>query len=303
MDTLRAMRAFVNIAEQGSLTAAARALDSSLPAVVRTLAALEAHLGVRLMNRTTRRIALTDEGRSYLESCRQVLSAVQDAEEALKEGAAEPSGPITLTAPVQFGLMHVAPVVTRFALRYPQVKLRVLLYDRVVNMLEEGIDVGVRIGTLDDSSLIARPLGAIRRVVVASPGLIAAHGEPAHPDALRGVPCVRFTGASSLAWSFHIDGRAVTVPVAGNLEFNHIAPAVDACAAGAGFGLFLSYQVRPYLARGTLHIVLREFEPPPRPVHLVYPHARLLPGRTRLLLDWLARELAGDTAVFAPDQA
>jgi DNA-binding transcriptional LysR family regulator len=303
MDTLRAMRAFVNIAEQGSLTAAARALDSSLPAVVRTLAALEAHLGVRLMNRTTRRIALTDEGRSYLESCRQVLSAVQDAEEALKEGAAEPSGPITLTAPVQFGLMHVAPVVTRFALRYPQVKLRVLLHDRVVNMLEEGIDVGVRIGTLDDSSLIARPLGAIRRVVVASPGLISAHGEPAHPDALRGVPCVRFTGASSLAWSFHIDGRAVTVPVAGNLEFNHIAPAVDACAAGAGFGLFLSYQVRPYLARGTLRIVLREFEPPPRPVHLVYPHARLLPGRTRLLLDWLARELAGDTAVFAPDQA
>ena len=303
MDTLRAMRAFVNIAEQGSLTAAARALDSSLPAVVRTLAALEAHLGVRLMNRTTRRIALTDEGRSYLESCRQVLSAVQDAEDALKEGASEPSGPITLTAPVQFGLMHVTPVVTRFALQYPKVKLRVLLHDRVVNMLEEGIDVGVRIGALDDSGLIARPLGAVRRVVVASPGLIAAHGEPAHPDALRGVPCVRFTGASSLAWSFHVNGRAVTVPVAGNLEFNHIAPAVDACAAGAGFGLFLSYQVRPYLARGTLRIVLREFEPPPRPVHLVYPHARLLPGRTRLLLDWLARELAGDTAVFAPDQA
>ncbi|WP_439536106.1 LysR substrate-binding domain-containing protein [Methyloversatilis sp.] len=303
MDTLRAMRAFVNIAEQGSLTAAARALDSSLPAVVRTLAALEAHLGVRLMNRTTRRIALTDEGRSYLESCRQVLSAVQDAEESLKEGAAEPSGPITLTAPVQFGLMHVAPVVTRFALQYPQVKLRVLLHDRVVNMLEEGIDVGVRIGALDDSGLIARPLGAIRRVVVASPDLIAAHGEPAHPDALRGVPCVRFTGASSLAWSFHINGRAVTVPVAGNLEFNHIAPAVDACAAGAGFGLFLCYQVRPYLARGTLRIVLREFEPPPRPVHIVYPHARLLPGRTRLLVDWLARELGDDSGAFAPDQA
>ncbi|AOF80599.1 bacterial regulatory helix-turn-helix, lysR family protein [Methyloversatilis sp. RAC08] len=303
MDTLRAMRTFVNIAEHGSLTAAARALDSSLPAVVRTLAALEAHLGVRLMNRTTRRIALTDEGRSYLESCRQVLSAVQDAEESLKEGAAEPSGPITLTAPVQFGLMHVAPVVTRFALQYPQVKLRVLLHDRVVNMLEEGIDVGVRIGALDDSGLIARPLGAIRRVVVASPDLIAAHGEPAHPDALRGVPCVRFTGASSLAWSFHINGRAVTVPVAGNLEFNHIAPAVDACAAGAGFGLFLCYQVRPQLECGTLRVVLREFEPPPRPVHIVYPHARLLPGRTRLLVDWLARELGGDTAAFAPDPA
>ncbi|MDP2868092.1 LysR substrate-binding domain-containing protein [Methyloversatilis sp.] len=303
MDTLRAMRAFVNIAEHGSLTAAARALDSSLPAVVRTLAALEAHLGVRLINRTTRRIALTDEGRNYLESCRQVLSAVQDAEEALKEGAAEPSGPITLTAPVQFGLMHVAPVVTRFALQYPRVKLRVLLHDRVVNLLEEGIDVGVRIGALDDSGLIARPLGTIRRVVVASPALIAARGEPSHPDALRGAPCVHFTGASSLGWSFHINGRIVPVPVAGNLEFNHVAPAVAACAAGAGFGLFLCYQVRPHLEQGTLRVVLREFEPPPRPVNIIYPHARLLPGRTRLLVDWLTRELGGDSAAFAPDPA
>lgn len=301
MDTLRAMRTFVDIAEHGSLTAAARALDCSLPAVVRTLAALEAHLGVRLLNRTTRRIALTDEGRSYLESCRQVLSAVQDAEDALKEGATEPSGPITLTAPVQFGQMYVAPAVTRFALRHPRVKMRVLLHDRIVNMLEESIDVGVRIGALDDSGLIARPLGTIRRVVVASPALLAARGEPQHPDALRGAPCVRFTGASSFAWSFQVNGRAMTVPVAGNLEFNHIAPAVDACAAGAGFGLFLCYQVRPQLERGELRIVLRDFEPPPRPVSIVYPHARLLPGRTRLLVDWLARELGSDSAAFAQE--
>ncbi|WP_374341741.1 LysR family transcriptional regulator [Methyloversatilis sp.] len=303
MDTLRAMTIFVEIAEQGSLTAAARVLDCSLPAVVRTLAALETHLGVRLMNRTTRRIALTDEGRSYLESCRQVLSAVQDAEDALKEGASEPSGPIVLTAPVQFGQMYVAPAVTRFALRHPRVKLRVLLYDRVVNMLEEGIDVGVRIGALEDSGLIARPLGAIRRVVVASPHLIAERGEPRHPDALRGAPCVRFSGASSLAWSFPINGRSVTVPIASNLEFNHIAPAVDACAAGAGFGLFLCYQVRPQLEQGTLRVVLKDFEPPPRPVHIVYPHARLLPGRTRLLVDWLARELGKDSTAFAAEPA
>lgn len=301
MDTLKAMRTFVTIAEHGSLTAAARLLDSSLPAVVRTLAALEAHLGVRLMNRTTRRIALTDEGRSYLESCRGVLSAVQDAEEALKEGASEPSGLITLTAPVQFGQMHVAPAVTRFALRYPKVKLRVLLHDRVVNLLEEGVDVGVRIGALDDSGLIAQPLGHIRRVVVASPALLAAHGEPAHPDALRGAPVVRFTGAASLSWTFQVNGRALQVPVGGNLEFNHIAPAVDACAAGAGFGLFLCYQVRPHLASGALRVVLRDFEPPPRPVSLVYPHARLLPGRTRLLVEWLKREIVEGGTAFAPD--
>lgn len=303
MDTLRAMRTFVEIAEQGSLTAAARTLDSSLPAVVRTLAALEAHLGARLMNRTTRRIALTDEGRSYLESCRQVLSAVQDAEDALKEGASEPSGPITLTAPVQFGQMYVAPAVTRFALRHPRVKLRVLLHDRVVNLLEEGIDVGVRIGALDDSGLVAQPLGSIRRVVVASTALLAERGEPTHPDALRHAPCVRFTGASSFAWTFRTNGRALQVPVTGNLEFNHIAPAVDACTAGAGFGLFLCYQVRPQLERGELRVVLRDFEPPPRPVNVIYPHARLLPGRTRLLVDWLKRELGSDSAAFAPEPA
>ena len=149
MDLIRAMRTFIEIADRGSLTAAAQAQDSSLAAVVRTLAALEAHLDVRLMNRTTRRIALTDDGRNYLEHCRHILSAVQDAEDALKEGAAEPVGPITITAPVQFGQMYVAPAVTRFALRHPRVKVRVLLHDRVVSLVEEGVDVGVRIGALE----------------------------------------------------------------------------------------------------------------------------------------------------------
>ncbi|MFZ5507668.1 MAG: LysR family transcriptional regulator [Pseudomonadota bacterium] len=299
MDLIRAMRTFIEIADRGSLTAAAQALDSSLAAVVRTLAALEAHLDVRLMNRTTRRIALTDDGRNYLEHCRHILSAVQDAEDALKEGAAEPVGPITITAPVQFGQMYVAPAVTRFALRHPRVKVRVLLHDRVVSLVEEGVDVGVRIGALDDSGLIAQPLGSIRRVVVASPALLAARGEPAHPEALRDAPCVRFSGASGLTWQFRVDGRTLQVPVGGNLEFNHIAPAVEACAAGAGFGLFLSYQVRPHVCAGTLKVVLRDYEPAPRPVHIVYPHARLLPGRTRLLIDWLKREVGGDSAAFA----
>ncbi|WP_018410808.1 LysR family transcriptional regulator [Methyloversatilis thermotolerans] len=299
MDLIRAMRTFVEIADRGSLTAAARALDSSLAAVVRTLAALEAHLDVRLMNRTTRRVALTDDGRHYLEHCRHILSSVQDAEDALKEGAAEPVGPITITAPVQFGQMYVAPAVTRFALQHPRVKLRVLLHDRVVNLVEEGVDVGVRIGALDDSGLVAQPLGTIRRVVVASPALLAARGEPMHPHDLCDAPCVRFSGAAALAWSFRAEGRTLQVSVGGNLEFNHIAPAVDACVAGAGFGLFLSYQVRPHVAAGRLNVVLGAFEPPPRPVHVVYPHARLLPGRTRLLIDWLKRELGAEGPAFA----
>jgi DNA-binding transcriptional LysR family regulator len=297
MDLIRAMRTFVEISDRGSLTAAARVLESSLPAVVRTLAALEAHLGVRLLNRTTRRIALTDEGRSYLESSRTVLAALADAENALKEDAAEPAGPITITAPVLFGQMYVSPVITRFALQFPRVKLRVLLHDRVVNLIEEGVDLAVRIGELQDSSVIAQALGSVRHVVVASPALLAARGRPKHPEDLRGAPCVRVAGDSRLNWSFPISKRrTLQVPVRGNLEFNHIAPAVEACAAGAGFGRFLSYQVRPHVAARTLRVVLREFEPPPKPVNIVYPHARLLPGRTRLLIDWLKREVGGGAA-------
>jgi DNA-binding transcriptional LysR family regulator len=301
VDLIRAMRTFVEIADHGSLTAAAKVLDVSLPATVRMLAALETHLGVRLFNRTTRRIALTDEGRSYLESARGVLAAVTDAENALKEDAAEPAGPITVTAPMQFGQMYVAPVLTRFALRHPRVRLRVLLHDRIVNLVEEGVDVGVRIGELNDSGVIARPLGSIRRVVVAAPALLARHGKPKHPDDLRAAPCVRVTGEARASWTFPIGRRrTLQVPVRGNLEFNHIAPAIEACAAGAGFGLFLSYQVRPQLAAGRLKVVLSEFEPSPRPVNVVYPHARLLPGRTRLLVDWIRREVGGSTAFQHP---
>ena len=300
MDKLKAMATFVQIAEHGSLTAAARATDSSLPAVVRTLAALEAHLRVRLFNRTTRRIALTDEGRRYLDSCRRVLSAVSDAETELNEGASEPAGPLLVTAPVQFGQMYVAPAVTRFALRHSQVDCRVMLTDSVVSMVDQGIDVGLRIGALEDSTLVAQTLGSIRRVVVASPDFLAAHGTPAHPQELAGARCVRFTGGSAPWWTFHDGERRLQVTAGGNLEFNHIAPATDACVAGAGFGMFMSYQVASLVAAGRLVIVLEAFEPPPRPVSIVYPHARGLPMRTRLFIDWLRQDLAARAGPGGP---
>ena len=159
MDKFKAMQTFVRIADEGSLTSAARALDSSLPAVVRSLAAYETSLGVRLFNRTTRRISLTDEGRQHLESCRQVLAALEESEAALSAGAGEPAGHLTITAPVLFGQMHVAPSVTRFLSRHPKMRCSVVLLDRIVNLLEEGMDLGIRIGALQDSSLVAQPLG------------------------------------------------------------------------------------------------------------------------------------------------
>ena len=290
MDKLKAMTTFVRIADEGSLTAAARALDSSLPVMVRRLAGLEAHLRVRLFNRTTRRLSLTAEGRSYLAQCRQVLAAVAESEKTLADQAGEmgeASGHLTITAPVLYGQMYVSPSVTRFVQRHRSMRVTVLLLDRVTDLLEEGFDLGVRIGTLESSSLVARPLTSVRRVVVASPDWLRRHGTPRHPRQLREANCVRFLGSPLSWWTFHEKGRRFTVPVSGNLEFNHVAPAIQACAAGVGVGAFMSYQVAPFVERGDLQIVLERFEPPQQPVSVVYPHARLLPARTRLLVDWL----------------
>lgn len=289
MDKLKAMQAFTKIAEHGSLTAAARALGSSLPAVVRSLAALEAQLGVRLLNRTTRRVALTEDGRQYLERCRQVLAAVDEAERAVRGDARAPSGQLNVTAPVLFGQLHVAPAIHAFVRRYPQVQVHALLLDRVVDLLDENIDVGIRIGRLKDSSLVAQPLGSVRRVVVASPAFLRRAGTPKHPRELLDANCVRFTGP--LSWTFHADGVPFKVPVRGNLRCNHVAPLVEACVASVGFGVFMSYQVAAQLERNALRIVLEAFEPPPQPIHVVYPQARLLPARARLFIDWIRRVL------------
>jgi DNA-binding transcriptional LysR family regulator len=291
MDKLKAMATFARIADEGSLTAAARALGSSLPAVVRSLAALEAELGVRLFNRTTRSIALTEDGRQYLERCRSVLAAVDEAERAIKGDARAPSGQLTVTAPVLFGQLHVAPTIARFLRRYPQVHVNAVLLDRVVNLLDEGIDVGIRIGRLRDSTLIAQTLGSVRRVVVASPAYLRRHGVPKHPRELIAANCVRFAGP--LGWTFYEDGAPLRLVVNGNLCINHVAPLVDACVAGVGVGTFMSYQVAAQLARSELKIVLERFEPPPQPIHVVYPEARLLPARARVFIDWIARELRG----------
>ena len=286
------MHTFVQIADQGSLTKAAEVLDSSLPAVVRSLAALEAHLGVRLFHRTTRRISLTEEGRRYLASARQVLAAAEAADQELTAGAAEPTGHLSVTAPVLFGHMHVAPAALRFLRRHARMHLSLLLHDRVVNLLEEGIDLAVRIGPLDDSSLVAQPLGSVRRVVVASPEWLRMNGRPRHPRELARLNCVR-ESATAGHWTFRDNGRPLTVRVEGNIEFNHVAPAIQTCVEGFGCGMFLSYQVQPLVAEGRLEILLAEFEAPPRPVNLVYPHARLLPARTRVFIDWLKQELGG----------
>ncbi|MBS0429196.1 MAG: LysR family transcriptional regulator [Proteobacteria bacterium] len=294
MDRLKAMHTFVQIADHGSLTRAADAMGSSLPAVVRSLAALEAHLGARLFQRTTRRIALTDEGRRYLASAREVLLAADAADRALSDEARELAGHLTVTAPVLFGHMYVAPAIVRFMQQHPQIRCTVLLHDRSVNLLEEGIDVGIRISPLEDSSLVAQRLGTIRRVVVASPAWLRARGAaPEHPRELAHETVVQGRVDGPSHWTFHEGGKAFNVPVTSRLAFNHLAPAIEACADGMGLGMFFSYQVQGHVADGRLQKMLEDFEPPPRPVSVIYPHARLLPARTRAFVDWMRREFSG----------
>lgn len=285
MDKLKAMHIFVQIADSGSLSAAAKVMDASLPAVVRTLQALEADLGVRLFNRSTRRIALTEEGQQYLQSSRQILGAVASAEAGLHAKLEEPSGLLTLTAPVQLGHGLVTPMVTRFVAKYPKVRCSVHFLDRVVNLLEEGFDLGIRVGELQDSGLVARPIGSVRRVLVASPSYLAHHGVPQHPQDLADANCIRFSGPSGPWWTFADKGKPLNVAVSGNLEFNQASAALEACLAGLGVGMFIASQLEPYLANGQLVALLQDFETAPRPIHVVYPHARLLPSRTRMFIE------------------
>jgi DNA-binding transcriptional LysR family regulator len=290
MDRLKALQTFVRIADDGSLTRAAHALDLSLPAVVRSLAALEAHLRVRLFNRTTRRVALTDEGRRYLDYARQVLATLDEAERAISSDLSAPSGLLRVTAPVLFGQLHVAPAVARFLQKHRSVQVELELTDRVVDLLDEGFDAGIRIGALADSSLVARSIGAVRRVVVASPAFLRRHGVPKRPQDLQSLECVRLTH-SSARWAFHDGDEVIGVPVQGTLRCNHVQAVIDACVAGLGCGVFMSYQVAILVEQGLLKVVLEAFEPPPRPVSLVVPQARLLPARTRVFIDWMLHDL------------
>lgn len=292
MDKFKAMTTFVRIVESGSLTGAAERLGSSLTAVVRSLATLEQGLGVRLLNRTTRRIALTDEGREYFERCRRLLAELDEAESALTDRRLKPAGRLTITAPVMFGRLHVAPVLTDFLAAYPEMRAELLLLDRVIDLLEEGIDLAIRIGPLPESSLVAAPLGATRRVLCASPAYLAAHGEPQQPADLAGHRAIRFSGLGEGGeWTFACGGEIRRVVPLEAFASNQIDAALDACRKGLGCGRFLAYQVREAEAAGQLVRLLRDWEPAAVPVSLVYPHARLLSPRIRAFVDWAVPRL------------
>jgi DNA-binding transcriptional LysR family regulator len=275
MDQLNAIRAFAEIATRGSITRAAETLDVSQPALVRTLAALERELGVRLLHRTTRRMSLTDEGREYLQHSQRIIAAVDEARASLSARQLTPRGRLRITSSVSFGRQFVAPVVAAFLNQHAELSIDLLLLDRVVDLVEEGIDLAVRVAKLNDSSMIAHPIGETRRVVVASPGWLKQQPVPKSPEALRKARVVCFTGVSSPAhWEFG-EGRArQTIAVNSSLVTNQLDAALEACLAGVGVGRFLDYHVLAEIKAGRLVRVLSRFESEPIPANIVYPSAR-----------------------------
>jgi DNA-binding transcriptional LysR family regulator len=302
MDKLRAMAHFAAIVEQSSLTAAARREQTSVPTVVRSLSALEDELGVRLMNRTTRRVALTEEGRGYYEHVKLVLSQIHDAERALAERRRVPRGRLVVTAPVLFGRLHVAPLLIEFGAAWPELSLELVLLDRVTNLTEEGIDLAVRIGKLADSSLVATPVGKTPLVVCASPSYLRERRAPERPEHLSRHVCVRYVDPGPWKeWTFLRGERRERVATSGVFDTNQIEVALEACRAGRGLGRFLGYQVKAYLESGELERVLARYEPKPLPVQVVIPHARGLSARVRSLLDFLVPRLRKHAAEWTLD--
>ncbi|MGD9503063.1 MAG: LysR substrate-binding domain-containing protein [Methyloceanibacter sp.] len=293
MDRFAALRVFVAIAEAGSMSAAARKLGMPLSTVSRHLKALEDELGTRLITRTTRRLVLTESGRSYAATCREVLDELDDAGRRLAGEEAEPRGELALTAPVVFGRLHVLPIVAAFLSAFPRVAARMLLVDRIVDLVEEGLDVGVRIGALPDSTLRATRVGAVRLIACASPSYLAEHEEPATPSALAAHQCISFnTFAHPERWTFGGDGnRELRVTVSPKLVVNSADAAIDAAKAGLGIARVLSYQAEASLAGGTLRRVLEGFEPDSMPVNLIHREDRLPQAKVESFIAFAAPRL------------
>jgi DNA-binding transcriptional LysR family regulator len=289
MDRLDAMQAFVAVADLQGFAPAARKLGLSPPAVTRLIAALEERLGVRLLQRTTRSVALTDAGARYLERVRRILADVEEAEGAAEGERTTPRGRLVISAPVGFGRLHVSTAVSAYLQRYPEVSCDLRLSDRMINLVEEGVDAAVRIGHLPDSTLVARHVGEMRRIVVGSKAYLKARGAPKTPTDLVSHDTIQFGAAAVPAeWRFVDDGREIRIATAPRFSTNSADAAIQYAERGGGLTRVLAYQAADAIRRGALKIVLQEFEQPPLPIHIVYPTSRLLSTKVRAFIDLVA---------------
>lgn len=298
MDRFHQITVYVAVAEEESFAAGARRLGMSPPAVTRAIAALEEDLGVKLLNRTTRFVRPTDAGQRYLDDARQILSKVQEADEAAAGINAAPRGHLIVTAPVLFGKIFVMPHIVSFLQRYPAVDVSALFLDRVVNMMEEGVDVGVRIGALPDSSMRALRVGQVRRVLCASPEYLAQHGIPQTPEDLKQHSIVAATGVTpTIEWKLGENDQAAAIRIKPRLTVTSNDGAITAVLKGAGITRLLSYQVAHELQQGTLKTVLSEYESAPLPIHIVHREGRDGSAKVRSFVDHIAQALRAYTAL------
>jgi DNA-binding transcriptional LysR family regulator len=292
MDRIEAMSTLLAAIESGSLSAASRKLGMPLATVSRKVSELEAHLRTRLVNRTSRRLILTDAGRSYVAACKRILEEIGEAERAAAGEYSTPRGDLIITAPIVFGRLHVLPVVLEFLNAYSDIDIRLVLGDRVLNLHEDHVDLAVRIGELPDSGLVATRVGSVSRVVCGSPVYFAERGMPTTPGDLSSHDCITFEGLMSPdVWIFPSGKSNVSVAVHSRLVVNTAEAAIDAAAAGVGITRVLSYQVANAIRANTLVLALRKFEPLAVPISLVYAGQGLLPLKTRAFLDFAAPRL------------
>ena len=290
MDRFHEMLVYVAVAEEQGFAAAARRLQMSPPAVTRAVAALEERLGIRLLTRTTRSVRVTDAGERYLEDARRILAELESADEAAAGIDATPRGELTVTAPVMFGRLYVLPGILDYLHQYPETRVHAMFLDRVVNLLDEGIDVAVRIGQLPDSSLRATRVGSVRVVVCASPDYLSMFGTPETPQQLTNHQVINVAGGSGqVGWQFSDQSRAVQLKPRLTVTTNNAA--VSAATQGFGITRLLSYQVASAISEGSLVPILENYEPDASPVQIVHREGRLQSAKLRAFVDLLSTRL------------
>ncbi len=292
MDRLHLMTVFVAVAEEESFAGGARRLAMSPPAVTRCISALESRLGVKLLDRTTRYVRVTEAGQRYLDDARRIIAEVDEADDAVVGINGTPKGQLTVTAPVLFGKMFVTPVIVEYLHRHPEMAVSALFLDRVVNLMEEGVDVGIRIGELPDSSMKALRVGQVRRVLCASPDYLKEYGLPRTPADLSQHRIIAASGVTpAVEWKFVQNHQPLSVRIYPRLTVTTNDAAIEAACAGFGITRLMSYQVAPHLAAGKLQIVLSEFEPAPLPIHVVHREGRHKSARVRTFVDLITERL------------
>ena len=300
MDRLEAMRVILAVVDAGSLSAGSRKLKSPLPSVSRKVAELERHLGTNLLVRTSRNIQLTDAGRDYVEAARRIIADLDEAERRASGEYQAPRGELAITMPVEFGARHVVPLAMAFIAEYPEVTLNLVTTDRKVQMVEEHIDVAIRLGHLADSGLFAVKAGAFRLITCASPAYLERRGTPQHPDELAGHDGISF-GPTPMFWTFPVDGEERVITPRTRVAVNTAAGNAAAAVAGGGIARLFDYQLGDEIRSGALVPILTGYCGDPRPIHIVYPRQGLLPLKVRSFIDWTAPRLRAVCDTFAAD--